>query len=284
MNKTITYIRKELKTYYDDREVNQFVFIIFDHLMNFSKIDVHTKNDTTLTENIVQKTKKIVSELKKYRPIQYVLGQTEFYDLKFDVTPDVLIPRPETEELVKWIHDDHHNQKQKIKSILDIGSGSGCIAIRLAKWFPHAQVDAMDISKTAIEVAKHNAEHNQTSISFCCDDILMPSNKIWTNKKYSVIVSNPPYVRETEKSLMNKNVVDFEPHNALFVPDNDPLIFYRAIGLFAMQHLDEHGKLYVEINENFGNETVELFKNMNLKDIVLRKDINDKNRMIRCNL
>ncbi len=224
-----------------------------------------------------------MEELKTGKPLQYVLGETEFYGLRFKVNPSVLIPRPETEELVEWIISDLPKPKTSIEGlkIIDIGTGSGCIPISLKKNLPEAQLFALDISPEALDVSIQNAALNQTTVNFIQADILNLLNKQLIAEKFGIIVSNPPYVTDAEKEQMLPNVLQHEPHLALFVPDNDPLIFYKAIADFAIKHLDTTGSLYLEINENLGEETVQLLKQMGFKKIVLRQDLSGKDRMIR---
>ena len=223
-----------------------------------------------------------MEELKKEVPIQYLLGKTHFYGLDFEVNENVLIPRPETEELVEWIINENKaiDKKKKVK-ILDIGTGSGCIAISLAKNLPNAEVYAIDVSKKALETAKRNAISNNVEIIFMLKNVLeleiLKSN-------YDIIVSNPPYVRNLEKEEIKKNVLDYEPHLALFVEDNDALIFYRKIASLAQKNLLENGQLYFEINQYLGKEMTDLLEEMNFKNIELRKDIYDNDRMIKGNI
>lgn len=224
----------------------------------------------------------ILEELKKGRPLQYILGETEFYGLSFKVNPSVLIPRPETEELVDWVLIELRNRNkvsEKLK-IIDIGTGSGCIPISLKKYLPLAEITALDISADALNTAKVNAELNQTNLIFILDDILDPSVEQLLLSKYDVIISNPPYVTWSEKEQMMPNVLEHEPHTALFVQDNDPLIFYRALADFALVHLQEQGILFLEINENLAPQTVALLREKGFRDIELRQDIRGKDRML----
>ena len=278
LGNTITFIKKELKNYYNEREIQSFISIIFEHLLNYSRIDLLTKTDTNLSNSLVSQIEEIINQLKQHKPIQYIIGETEFYGLKFNVAPAVLIPRPETEELIEWITDENINKKI---NILDIGTGSGCIAISLAKNIPGAKVDAIDISEEAIKVAKQNAETNNVKINFLHFDILNIEKWHEIKTKYDIIVSNPPYVRELEKEMMEKNVLEYEPETALFVSDEKPLIFYETIADFAKQKLNNNGKLYFEINEYLGKETAEMLKSKNFKNIEIRKDINGRDRMTR---
>ena len=210
---------------------------------------------------------KIHEQLIQGKPLQYILGETEFYNLTFKVNPSVLIPRPETEELVL--------------KILDIGTGSGCIPISIKKYLPLADITAIDISELAVNTARQNAELNQTEINFIQDDILNLTNPELINTKYDIILSNPPYITDSEKDQMLDHVLKHEPHTALFVPNNDPLIFYRVIAEFALNHLKKNGFLFLEINQNFGLDTVNLLKNKGFSEVELRQDMCGKDRMIR---
>lgn len=226
---------------------------------------------------------KILIDLKKGIPIQYVLGETEFYGSVFKVNPSVLIPRPETEELVDWVLKDIKtltNYFTPLK-ILDIGTGSGCIPITIKKYLPDSEIFAMDISESALITAQENAIQNQVDIHFSQNDIL---NADSSDIKYTIIISNPPYVTISEKKNMHVNVVDHEPHSALFVPDDDALIFYNAIADYAIIHLHKGGFLYLEINENLGSQTLALLGTKGFKNLELRKDLRDKDRMIKASL
>lgn len=228
----------------------------------------------------------ILEELKTGKPIQYILGETEFYGLSFNVNPTVLIPRPETEELVDWVLSDQKvlpTSSEGLK-IIDIGTGSACIAISLKKNLPLAEVYGLDISHEALNIGRGNAIKNQTVLNFIEDSILNPINEELIDKKFSLIISNPPYVTDTEKSGMMSNVLDYEPHLALFVPDNDALVFYRAIANYALHHLEDKGFLYLEINENLGVETLNLLKENGFIHIELRQDLRGKDRMIKAQL
>ena len=224
----------------------------------------------------------ILNELSTGKPIQYILGKTEFYGLPFLVNPSVLIPRPETEELVDWAINSLKTEINNSAHIIDIGTGSGCIAISIKKHLPDFKVSAIDISATAIQTATKNAKLNQVEVEFSEEDILNP--KATKTKKYKVIISNPPYVTLLDKRQMHTNVTDFEPHNALFVSDDDPLIFYRFIAKFAIKHLDQNGLLFFEINESYGQETVNLLDELGFKEISLRKDLSGKDRMLKAML
>jgi len=262
--------------------------LTFEKYLNFSRIDLSQKSDFQIDEDLTKKFYQVVEELIENKPIQYILGDCEFYGLGFRVDESVLIPRQETEELVDWIINDFKVGKSlqgsKIADtigILDIGTGSGCIAISLKKNLSGANVMGLDISSEAIKLATYNAGFNQTDIEFLQEDIL---NEVTWNKlptQLSCIVSNPPYVLHSEKSKMQKNVINYEPHLALFVDDNDALLFYNAIAKFAMQNLKSKANLYFEINEAYGMETMNMLVKIGFENVLLRKDLNGKDRMIR---
>lgn len=276
IKKTISFIKTELKNYYPDNEITSFTFLILEYLLNYSKTQIHIYQDKEIRETEFLEINKIVSELKKYKPIQYIFGITEFYDLNFMLSTDVLIPRPETEELVDWIISEN---KDENKRIIDIGTGSGCIAIALANNIKESEVLASDISENALSIVRQNSKINNITIKTLLMDILNPISDF--QEKFDIIVSNPPYITEKEKELMHHNVLSYEPHLALFVPNEKPLLFYKAICEFAISNLNSSGKLYLEINEAFGDETVRLLKEYNFHNISLRKDIHEKDRMIR---
>ena len=244
--------------------------------MSLSKIDVILKSDFEVKSENQLFFKSAIQELKEEKPIQYIIGSTDFYGLSFKVTEATLIPRPETEELVDWIMKDH-SDKNKL-SILDIGTGSGCIPICLAKNLPKGSISTLDVSEEAIKVAQENAKMNEAVVEFINDDILTYSSD---SNKYDVIVSNPPYVRHLEKPEIKKNVLAYEPHLALFVEDSDPLIFYRKIAEFAIENLTNNGVLYFEINQYLGQETVNLVKSYGFTSVELRKDLSGNDRMLK---
>ncbi|MUP38747.1 peptide chain release factor N(5)-glutamine methyltransferase [Labilibaculum euxinus] len=272
---TINYIKKELSELYHARETESMTYILLEYVLNYSKSQIQLNRSENISDDDFKQIAAYTHELKTNKPIQYILGETEFYDLTFKVNKHTLIPRPETEELVHAIINEN---RQEGLHILDIGTGSGCIPISLAKNLKNAHVSSADISAEAIEKAKENAKLNQVDVHFFHRDILNWKNFDWDN--FDIIVSNPPYVTEAEKSKMEKNVLDYEPHTALFVTDHDPLIFYRTISEMALLHLKKGGKLYFEINESLGNEMVELLEQKGFNSIRLRSDINGKNRMI----
>ena len=277
MQTSLAYIRKELNGLFPKEEVESFIRIIFDHLKSYNSTDLLCKKDEVFSEREKLKIEGIVKRLQKNEPIQYILGETEFFGLPFKVNPDVLIPRPETEELVDWI------LKSKLPAfpvILDVGTGSGCIPVSLKKNLPSAKVFAHDISEKSLRIAQENAQINALEVDFFELDILNPKVP-HTFPEFDVIVSNPPYVTNSEKKLMARNVLDFEPDIALYVPDNDPLKFYNALVAFGKQHLKTGGYMFWEINEFFGKECVILLKENGFSDVELKKDLNGKDRMIK---
>jgi release factor glutamine methyltransferase len=261
---------------YDVSEIETLFFMGFETLFGKKKIDFVLHPNETLSDENLQKWNQFLSKLMQGKPIQYILGTTEFYGLPFIVNENVLIPRPETEELIDCILEDYQ-QKDEI-SILDIGSGSGCIPIVLNAKMPLAKIVSWDVSEKALETAQKNNQLNKTNVAFELQDILKVENIPFS---VDVIVSNPPYVQITEQAEMKKNVLDFEPHLALFVPENDPLLFYRKIGTLAWQHLNENGALYFEINQYLGNETMELLRAIGFQNLELRKDFMKNDRMIK---
>jgi release factor glutamine methyltransferase len=274
-----TQFIQELSPIYDAGEAESFFYLILEEKQQLKRIDLALNSDLTFSNEEIQLWNSILEKLQQEIPIQYILGKTSFYGLNFEVNATVLIPRPETEELVEWIIKSNLNiQILNDSKILDIGTGSGCIAISLAKNISNAQVFAIDISERALATAKKNAEINEVNVTFIQKNILETED---LEQKFEIIVSNPPYVRELEKQEIKKNVLDNEPHLALFVEDNDALIFYRKIAELALKNLSPKGQLFFEINQYLGREMMELLKNMGFKNIELRKDIYGNYRMIR---
>ena len=271
------YFIQELTPLYDVGEAESFFYLTLEAKHQLKRVDLALQPDLDFSESELKIWSFILDQLKKEIPIQYILGVTNFYGLEFEVNSAVLIPRPETEELVDWII-----QSSKVQSkfkILDIGTGSGCIAIALAKNLPNAQVFALDVSEQALATAKKNAEKNQVQLSFIHQSILETEDLA---QEFDIIVSNPPYVRELEKHEIKNNVLDNEPHLALFVEDNDALIFYRKIAQLAQKNLKLKGQLYFEINQYLGKETLNLLLEMGFKNCELRQDIYGNDRMIQC--
>ena len=273
---------QELTPLYDAGEAESFFYLILEAKHQLKRVDIALQPDLAFSESELKTWSSILEQLKKEIPVQYILGTTHFYGLEFEVNSNVLIPRPETEELVDWIIESQQLEigDKKVR-ILDIGTGSGCIAISLAKNLPNAEVFALDVSDKALATAKKNAELNQVAIQFIHKSILEIED---LGQQFDLIVSNPPYVRHLEKQEIKKNVLDNEPHLALFVDDNDALIFYRKIAELALKNLNPQGQLYFEINQYLGQETLDLLQEMGFKDVTLRKDIYGNDRMIQCTI
>lgn len=274
-----THFFDSLKNIQDEQEIESFFFILTEYLHNIKRVDVALNPNFELSEDDVEKWNAILAELQLEKPIQYITGEAWFFRLRFEVNENTLIPRPETEELVEWILSSsiiHHPS-----SILDIGTGTGCIPISLKTNLPKANVSAIDVSEKALEVAKRNAISNKVDISFIQANILEVED---LSQYFDIIVSNPPYVRNLEKEEIKKNVLDYEPHLALFVEDTDALLFYRKIAQLALKNLSPNGLLFFEINQYLGKETVELLENLGFKNIELKKDMYGNDRMIRCTI
>ena len=270
---------------YPKTEVDSFFFILMEEKLELQRIDTVLNPDFLIDAATVVALKIILERLQKEEPIQYILGKTEFYGLPFLVDKNTLIPRPETEELVEWILSEIHeiqgeNQKTPL-AILDIGTGTGCIPITLAKNTVNTVITAIDISAAALCIAKKNALLNSVSVNFITQDILKTTQ---LPQKYDVIVSNPPYVRELEKVEISANVLANEPHLALFVPDKNPLLFYNKIADLAKQQLNESGILFFEINQYLGKETVKMLEEKGFQNIQLKKDLFGNDRMLLCRL
>lgn len=284
--------QERLTSLYDEDEVQSLFLIALEEVLAYSKTDYILKKQDLIPDTALLKLNSVLIELTTGKPIQYVIGHTCFYGLNFKVNPSVLIPRPETEELVEWILSVNSSQfsvnssQSSVDSynlqnlhILDIGTGSGCIAIALKKHLPKANVTAVDISPEALATAKENALLNEVGVTFIQDDIL-DSRLEFPHIKLDVIVSNPPYIKEDEKIEMHENVLANEPHTALFVSNERPLIFYEAIADFAVKHLSDNGHLFFEINANLGKETIQMLAAKGFVDIRLRLDMQGKERMV----
>lgn len=277
-----TQFIQELTPIYDAGEAESFFYLIVEEKHQLKRIDLALHPDLVFSEAEIVVWNSILEQLKQEIPVQYLLGKTSFYGLDFEVNENVLIPRPETEELVEWILESQKpkGESQNIR-ILDIGTGSGCIAISLAKNLPNATVFAIDVSQKALATAKRNAENNSVNVTFINQNILETED---LGQQFDIIVSNPPYVRNLEKEEIKKNVLDNEPHLALFVEDNDALIFYKKIAELAQKNLSENGQLYFEINQYLGKEMIDLLEKMNFTAIELRKDIYGNDRMVRASM
>lgn len=280
----VRFFKDQLNNIYDDSEIEIMIRYCFEEFSGIRNVHVNINGNDTVSESELLKYNFAVKDLRNEKPLQYILGKADFYGLKFIVNENVLIPRPETEELVHLIINDIKELNLTSDSsqinILDIGTGSGCIPVALKKRLPQAKVYAIDISAKAIEIAERNAEMNEVKVNFSRFDILLPDLEI-PFPKFDIIVSNPPYIKIAEKEKMKKNVLDFEPHIALFVDDNDALLFYRAIADHALKMLKPNRKIYFEINEELGLETKELIEKKGFKNVELIKDINKKNRILR---
>ncbi|WP_394748534.1 peptide chain release factor N(5)-glutamine methyltransferase [Spongiimicrobium salis] len=268
----------ELKTLYTKEEITNFFYILLDHYLGLESFILALEPQKIISKTEEQPLFEALTLLKQERPIQYITNTSFFFDLRFYVDDNVLIPRPETEELVEWIISSVSGGDGTPIKILDIGTGSGCIALTLAKHLPQAKVYALDVSEAALNVARKNAELLKLDIHLVQGDILSMDR---LPEQFDIIVSNPPYVRELEKKEIRNNVKDHEPAKALFVPDNTPLLFYKKIGELAAQFLTRRGSLYFEINQYLGKETGELLKHQNFLEIEGRKDHFGNDRMLK---
>lgn len=270
----IERIASRLTTLYGEKEALSIARLVAEKRFGISRMET-ALDPKAPVKGTGEEIKQIVAELASGRPVQYVLGEADFCDMRFEVGEGALIPRPETEELTEWIL----RESRPYEELLDIGTGSGCIAITLSLRMPRSRVTAIDISQQALTWAIRNNFAHDTDVRFIQADILDPELDLG---RFDVIVSNPPYIPTAERSKMQINVTRYEPEEALFVPDDDPLLYYRAIGNFALRSLKPNGRLYFEINETLANETVALLRKMGFSDVQLRQDINEKPRMLRC--
>lgn len=275
---------KELDDFYSREEVDSFFYMLIEHFLKLERFVLALQPNLVITKEEEQPMFEALSKLRLHHPIQHIIGKAIFMDMDFFVDENVLIPRPETEELVRWIAEEVRGTNDEVRykneegfKVLDIGTGSGCIAISLAKQLENAIIFALDISTAALEVAKKNAVLNAVKVDFFQEDIF----KFESELKFDLIVSNPPYVRESEKSEMQQNVLNHEPKEALYVTDENPLLFYKAITQFAIQHLKPNGKLFFEINQYLGKETQQLLQDHNFSEIELRKDMFGNERMLK---
>ncbi len=275
------YIYNKLSPIYEENEIKSLSQWIIESVFKMKPHEISLCKDKKISPNDRQRIEDILLRLENNEPIQYILGETEFYGMTFTVNQDVLIPRPETEELVEWVIREHQKDNRNPLQILDIGTGSGCIAISIAKHLSNASVYAIDISEKAIETAKHNASINQVNVQFICQDIFKSISSDILPEKWDIIVSNPPYVSIFEQENMAKHVLDYEPHTALFVPNESPLLFYERIAEFGKDLLKETGQIYVETSALYGEETAKMFRDNGYQNIELRKDISGRDRMVR---
>ena len=282
------YFNETLKTIYPITEIDSFFFLLLEEYLGFRRVDIVLKSDFKINQQTLNLLQSATKQLEQEVPLQYIIGKTEFYGLPFVVNKHVLIPRPETEELVAWVVSESSRFKTfntstkqttetKQLKILDIGTGSGCIPVSLKKQFPFAEISAIDISNDALTVAKKNAVLNNVDIHFILQDIL---KTVALDQHYDIIISNPPYVRELEKKELKNNVLKNEPHVALFVENDNPLIFYAKIAELAKNYLNKNGLLFFEINQYLGTETIDLVNKKGLKNIQLKKDMFGNDRII----
>lgn len=275
MHPIYTYIRQELSGFYPDAEAAAMAKYILTEKYQLSALDLYAGKDMNFSSEKLSEVNDILARMKSYEPLQYIISETWFCGYRFKVTPAVLIPRPETAELIDWIVTDN---KREGAHVLDIGTGSGCIPVSLALMMDSPVVSAWDISEEALSVASENARINNADVAFSRVDVLgtdIPDIKV------DVLVSNPPYITESEKKDMEKNVLEWEPDLALFVPDDDPLRFYKRIAELGLDILNDGGLIYFEINRAYGSETVDMLASMGYKDIELRKDLSGNDRMIK---
>ena len=307
MQQSLQYIREQLQDFYPDSEIRSLSYRIVESVFQAGRQTLLRDKDKQLSANDLAQIEKITEELKKYRPLQYILGKTEFYGLPFQVNEQVLIPRPETEELVEWViegtrytvHGTGCIVHRAPCKILDMGTGSGCIAIALAKHLPEAEVYALDISEKALEVAEENAHLNKVNVRFFQYDILAPlpctPHRAPCTKyrapsteyrvpcppsSFDIIVSNPPYITPSERHTMSPNVLAYEPHQALFTPEEQPLLFYERIADFGQLFLKPGGQLFFETNASFGKAVAELLRQKGYEAVEVRRDISQKERMV----
>ena len=282
MQDTISYIKTELRELYSLSEIQNILFRIMESVCCMDRQSVLLDKDKQISSNEKNKISAMVEKLKAHYPLQYILGETEFYGLPLLLTEDVLIPRPETEELVEWIDDSIKEKNRSEKAddslrILDIGTGSGCIALSLAKLNPDAEVFALDVSPAILELTERNALLNKLRIDCVCMDILTETPEgCW-----DILVSNPPYIVPSEKNEMSLSVLNYEPHSALFVPEENPLLFYERIAALGLSILSRGGFLFFEVNPLFSSELMEMLKGKSYSGIELKKDISGKNRMLK---
>ena len=273
MRKIYSHIHDSLQSIYSPEELRNLTMVICRDILKVDKTDVYLRKDIKLTRRNKQRIETVIERLQKHEPIQYVSGWAHFYGLQFKVKPGVLIPRPETEELVDLVLKDNKGDY----SLLDIGTGSGCIAISIAERNPQAKVEAWDLSDEALKVARGNNKRLGTKVRFRKQDILKYNSR---RRKFDIIVSNPPYVTESEKQLMDKNVLHWEPKEALFVEDHNPLLFYNRIGEVGLFLLNKGGKLYFEINQAYGGMVAKLLEQKGYRNIQVLKDLFGKDRIV----
>lgn len=281
MKNIVNNMLHRLLEVYPEGEARALVRYVLEVRYNISIPDIYMGKDRHFSEEERAELDFIVERLLHQEPVQYILGQADFHGLTFNVAPGVLIPRPETEELVDWVLEELGRLKNA--TVLDVGTGSGCIAVSLAKTCPGAKVSALDVSPAALEIAHANAQAIGVEVNMLCGDILHPDgNDVLSKSSWDIIVSNPPYICDSEAMEMSKNVLGFEPHEALFVPDDNPLLFYKAIADYSIRKLNPEGKLFVEINRAYADEVMMLFSDTGFVGVELKKDMYDNNRMVKC--
>lgn len=279
-NEARTVLTKELKNVYDNDELKNIIDLVLEHITSLPRMEQVKSKAAYLTCEQLEDIDSITERLKLNEPVQYVLGEAWFAGMKFKVNKNVLIPRPETEELVHWIVNEVTSHELRTAGILDVGTGSGCIPITLKKRLPDAHISAIDVCSEALFTATENAVAHDTEIDFLLLDFL--DEQKWDELgQFDIIISNPPYIKQNEMSTMHDRVTSFEPHLALFVPGNDPLLFYKKISDFSLKHLNPGGSLFVEINETSGNDVIDLFKTKGFATAELKKDMQGKDRMIK---
>lgn len=275
MNPIVYYIKQRLHGYYPDSEIVSIAKLLLTQVFGMSVIELYAGKDNSFSANEQKQLDDILIRLQKYEPVQYIIGVEDFYGLTFEVDPNVLIPRPETEELIDWIVQENKSAGLRV---LDVGTGSGCIAVSLAKNLEDAEVTAWDISEGALQVAARNCRRNGVDVRLEQKDILQLSS---SDRQFDVIVSNPPYIAMKEKADMEANVLDWEPGLALFVPDEKPLLFYRKISELGLEMLKPGGRLFFEINRAYGKQVVQMMSALGYRNVELKKDISQNDRMIK---
>lgn len=272
----IHLMRQELFTRYSITEIESLIHYCFQEICGFNRMDMILRSEELLDEPTIERFREVTERLKDHEPIQYIFGHSEFYNLDILLSQDVLIPRPETEELVHWVIREQ--RENNIREVLDIGTGSGCIALALKANLPKSNVSGIDVSPAVVKMARKNADHNKLDVDFRQANIL---NDLVGFGKYDLIVSNPPYVTRAQMGEMLPNVMNYEPHLALFIEDDDPLKFYKAIGHFCQKHLNPEGTLYLEVNEDLAGDTAFLLESFNFASTTIKKDLNGKFRMVK---
>lgn len=275
MNPIVYYIKQKLQGYYTESEAVSIAKLLLTQVFGMPVIELYAGKDNSFSAKEQKQLDDILIRLQNYEPVQYIIGVEDFYGLTFEVDPNVLIPRPETEELVDWIIQENRNAGLRV---LDIGTGSGCIAVSLAKNLEDAKVTAWDVSEGALRVAARNCRRNGVDVRLEQKDILQLSS---SDRQFDIIVSNPPYIAEKEKAAMEANVLEWEPGLALFVPDEKPLLFYRKISELGLEMLKPGGRLFFEINRAYGRQIVEMMSVLGYRNIELKKDISQNDRMIK---